>query len=165
MTAKHLQLHGQLGSNVKEVSGQTRFVLRGGGGSENRLELQQSIAQKNDQGKELSRQRFQHTKLHTNFRTNLVWMVLEGFEQGRDLVMAFVFGNLKGSEIFAFVSSEIVEAQFPAAHNEPLNDLKVSFERGMPQWSAAIFIRQRDIDTRIFQQQLNNRHMATVTTK
>ena len=58
MTQDHLQLNGQLGGNGKESSGSR---VRG------RLELKKIIAQKNCQGKDLSSQLIQLSKLHTNF--------------------------------------------------------------------------------------------------
>ena len=51
----------------------------------------------------------------------------------------------------------------PAACQEPLDHVVFSMERGPPQWSSGIDIRQSDVDSRVFQKQLNHGHVAVLT--
>ena len=68
----HLKLHGQSLGNGEEADGSDSSV-------ESWLELKKIITQENSQGKDLSSQLIQHSKLHTNFMTGLRWIGQESF--------------------------------------------------------------------------------------
>jgi len=67
MAQNHLQLHGQVGSNVEEADSSRSSGGSSRIGSGSWLELKKIIAQENDQGKDLSSQLIQQSELHTNF--------------------------------------------------------------------------------------------------
>ena len=69
MAKDHLQLQWHLGGNDEEA--------RSGGKVTGWPEAKKVIAQKNCQGKDLSRQLIQHPKLHTNLMLGLCWVGYE----------------------------------------------------------------------------------------
>jgi len=95
MAEDHLQLHGQLRSNDEESSGS-----RGCSGGGSWHELKKVIAQKNCQGKDLSSQLIQHSKLHAQLVTSLSWIDNKSFKQRHSFSLALLSCNFKGGVVF-----------------------------------------------------------------
>ena len=150
MTQHHLQLHRQLRGNGEEASGNGSSRFGRGSRSKVRSWL------------------IQHSKLHTNFMTGLRWIGDELVQQRRNFTLLVPSGNFKGcivfatSQVLSFLVLDVSEVS--ATGNEPLNHFMLSISRCKPQWSASFGVFECDIDTRILQQQLNNRHTAKRTT-
>jgi len=110
------------------------------------------IAQENDQGKELSSQLIQHSKLQTKLMAGLCWVGNESFEHKHNFCVLLSLCNFKGGvffpsftiPVFPFLVLDV--SKISATCNEPLNDFKLPI-RCPPQRSASPVILQCDINT------------------
>ena len=129
MAKHHLQLHGQPLGNHEESN--NSWV--GGGGDESGWpELKKSITQENDQGKELSSQLIQHSKLQTKLMAGLCWVGGKPFQQCHNFIFPPHSCNVKSDVFLAIQVSFQVDSEISLAGNEPLNRRKVTFERCKP---------------------------------
>jgi len=128
---------GNLLAMEKEMGGEKSSSSSRGGASSpggSWLELKKIIAQKYGQGKDLSCQLIQHSKLHMKLMSGLYWVGYESFQHEHNFSVIHSSGNSKGGVAFATqFPFQVDVSQILATSYEPLNHCKFSLPRRIPQ--------------------------------
>ena len=92
----------------------------------------------------------------------LWWVVEESFQQRDHLCPLSLFRDLQsGVHVAKPLALLVLDiSKVPATCNQPLDDFMLPFRRGVPQRCALILVVESDINSRISQKNIEDRHLA-----